>query len=67
MGGSLLVAPPIQREQVFHFGMFGWAELSIQVDPQMAGSTRYYQIWFLDSGDPFGIGLTDGMQVDFCP
>jgi hypothetical protein len=67
MGGSLLVAPPIQREQVFHFGMFGWAELPIQVDPQMAGTTRHYQIWFLDSGDPFGIGLTDGMQVDFCP
>jgi hypothetical protein len=67
MGGTLLVAPPIYREQVFHFGMFGWTELPIQVDPQMAGTTRHYQIWFLDSGDPWGIGLTDGMKVDFCP
>jgi len=67
MGGTLLVAPPIQREQVFHFGMFGWAELHIPVDPLMAGTTRHYQIWFLDSGDPWGIGLTDGMKVDFCP
>ena len=67
MGGSLLVAPPIQREQIFHFGIFGWTERPIQVDPQMAGTTRHYQIWFLDSGDPWGVGLSDGMKVDFCP
>ena len=66
-GGTLLVAPPITREQVVQFDFFGWVELPIQVDPQMAGTTRHYQIWFLDSGDPWGIGLTDGMQVGFCP
>ena len=66
-GGTLLVGPPIRREQLFHFDFFGWAELSVPVDPSMAGTSRCYQIWFLDSGDPWGIGLTDAMQVGFCP
>jgi len=67
LGGSLLVAPPIKREQVFQFGIFGWTERPVAVDPQMVGATRHYQIWFQDSADPWGAGLSDGMQVTFCP
>jgi len=66
-GGTLLVAPPIRRDQLFQFDGFGWAELPIPVDPSMAGTTRYYQIWFQDSGDPWGSGITDALQVGFCP
>jgi hypothetical protein len=66
-GGTLLVGPPIRREQFFHFDFFGWAELSIPIDPAMAGTTRCYQIWFQDPGDPWGIGITNAIQVTYCP
>ena len=66
-GGTLLVGPPIKREQFFQFDSSGWIELPIAVDSAMAGTTRHYQIWFHDLGDAWGIGLSDAVQVGFCP
>ena len=36
-------------------------------DPITPGTTRYYQLWFLDSGDPFGVGVSNAVSVTFCP
>jgi hypothetical protein len=33
----------------------------------MVGTRRYFQLWFADSGDPFGSGLSDGLRLYFCP
>lgn len=66
-GGTLLVGPPIRREQNFQFGPFGWAELQIPIAASDAGSTRCYQIWFQDPGDSWGIGITDAIEATFCP
>ena len=66
-GGTVLVGAPIRRELVFQFDFTGWAEISIPVDSSMPGTTRHYQLWFQDSGDFYGTGLSDAVQVGFCP
>jgi hypothetical protein len=66
-GGTVLVAPPIKRELIFQFDFTGSAEIAIPVSSSMPGTTRHYQLWFQDPGDSFGTGLSDAIQVGFCP
>ena len=66
-GGTVLVAPPIKRELIFQFDFTGSAEIAIPVSSSMPGTTRHYQLWFQDPGDSFGTGLSDAVQVGFCP
>lgn len=65
-GGTLSVAPPFVREQWFQF-FAGSILLDIDITPSMVGTTRVYQLWFQDPGDPFGLGLSDALVVTFCP
>jgi hypothetical protein len=32
----------------------------------MVGTTLYYQYWFRDPADSFGVGLSEGLEVTFC-
>jgi hypothetical protein len=66
-GGTLLVKPPITRGPPYLLDVFGYASLSIPIDLTMVGTTRYYQAWFRDPQHPdlTGVGLSDGVQVDF--
>ena len=66
-GGTLLVAQPFLREQVFQLGFFGNLDLDIDVPPVAVGETRYYQVWFEDPADPFGSGLTNGLMITVLP
>ncbi len=66
MGGTLYSRGPFVRDQVFTLGMFGDLWLPLSIDPSMVGTTRYYQLWFQDSGDAFGVGLSNGLEVTFC-
>jgi hypothetical protein len=66
-GGTIHVAPPFVREAWFPLNFVGFAEIPISVDPALVGSTRYYQAWFTDPGDAYGVGLTNGLEVRFCP
>ena len=66
-GGTIHVAPPYVREALFQFSFVGMAELPVAADPALLGTTRYYQVWFQDAGDAFGVGLTNGLEVPFCP
>jgi len=67
MGGTLNVAGPFVRVRPVRFNFIGSAGVSLPVDPTMIGRTRWYQMWFPDAGDPFGVGLSDGLRVTFCP
>jgi hypothetical protein len=67
LGGTLLVAGPLAREQLLQLDFFGTAKISVAVPAGMVGTTRYYQLWFKDSGSSFGSGLTNAVQVTFLP
>ena len=67
MGGTLYSSGPYTRERHFQFGFFGDAQLPVASTPGMAGSTRYYQIWYQDPNGSFGVGLSDAVAVTFCP
>ena len=66
VGGSLLVKNPIQRGAIFALDGQGDGSVSIAVTAQMVGLKRYYQVWYRDAQDPFGISLTNALAVDFC-
>ncbi|MCB9915435.1 MAG: hypothetical protein H6828_09840 [Planctomycetes bacterium] len=67
MGGQLLMAPPYTRSTPLVFDWFGGVSLNVPVTPALVGRTRYYQAWYVDGGDPWGVGLSDGLQVTFYP
>jgi hypothetical protein len=67
MGGTLYSSGPYVRDRAFTFGFFGDLSVQVSLDPTMIGTTRVYQLWFKDSGDPFGVGLSNGVEVTFCP
>lgn len=66
-GGTLLVAAPIHRDAIFGIDIFGVGEVSLTTRIEAVGLTRHYQVWFRDTGDPFGSGLTNGLKVTFLP
>jgi hypothetical protein len=66
-GGTLLVSTPIRREHSFQFDFFGGVDCPVPVTGSLVGSTRCFQIWFEDPADPSGVGLSDAVEVTFCP
>jgi len=66
-GGLLHMRGPFHRTPVVQVGIFGSASLEVEVDPAMVGRTRYYQFWYEDGGDPWGVGLSAGLEVVFYP
>ena len=67
MGGTLLVGPPFVRTAQFPLDWFGATSVPITIPPALVGQTRYFQFWFIDPGDAFGIGLSPGYEVTFYP
>jgi hypothetical protein len=66
-GGTLWLAAPLRRETKFQFDFFGGVVVPVPVTPALVGSRRFFQLWFQDPGDPFGVGLSDALEVAFCP
>lgn len=64
-GGTIHVAAPYRREAAFSFSN-STTRVVVPVDPSLIGTTRVYQLWFVDPGDPFGVGLSDALAVTFC-
>lgn len=67
MGGTLYVARPLQRQAAKQFDFVGSVLVPVPIDAAMVGTTRYYQLWFQDPGDPFGVGVSNAIAVTFCP
>jgi len=65
-GGTLCVKPPQTRSNVRMIDAAAHTSWPITVTPAMAGTTRYYQVWFRDPGDPTTVGLSDGLEARFC-
>ena len=69
LGGHRLVGGDIQRHGAKILSQAGAAGFELDVTPQQAGSTRFYQVWFRDPAhlDGTGVGLSPGLRVDYCP
>ena len=50
----------------FGFGVAGDPLVSVRGAVPAPGETRYYQVWYRDVQDPFFVGLSNGLAVDFC-
>ena len=66
-GGTRYVSFPARRIPVTSFGFFGDTSVEIPMAPWMAGRTFYFQFWWEDLGDPFGVGLSEGCEISFVP
>jgi hypothetical protein len=67
-GGTLLVAPPIQRLPPVQLDAAGAMSVQVFITPAMVGTIRDYQFWFRDAQHPdgTGVGLSDALEVQFC-
>jgi len=67
-GGTwLLGGLDARRDVAFTLSFLGDVELAVPAPPELLGTTRYFQAWFQDPGDPFGSGLTNGLSVTYLP
>jgi len=65
----LCIAPPIFRGPAHQYDDFGTVSVPIFIDLSQIGSRRLYQLWFRDVAQPdgTGVGLSEGLDVTFCP
>ncbi len=68
-GGTLWVAPPLQRLPITTTDATGAVEIPVAIDPTWVGQERFFQFWFRDPTHPDGttVGLSSAVQVRFCP
>jgi hypothetical protein len=66
-GGLLCVLPPLTRDAILTTDAQGVVTYTFDFSGKTVGATEYYQVWFRDPGDAFGSGLSDGLQVTYCP
>lgn len=66
-GGHLLASPPFTRVAHVQLDFVGGASVSVPTLPALVGTSAYFQFWFVDPGDPYGIGLSPGYEVTFYP
>ena len=66
-GGTLYVGGPLRRYPPRTMDFTGAAEYPVTITPAMVGTRRFFQLWFADAGDAYGSGLSDGLQLYFCP
>ena len=65
-GGTLCLGAPFTRGPLQFTDGAGTASFPVVILPGDVGNTRNFQWWFRDLGDPFGVGLSDGLSVIFC-
>jgi hypothetical protein len=65
----LCVAPPIVRGPGHVYDAFGTVTVPITININQIGTHRWFQFWFRDTTHPdgTGAGLTDALDVAFCP
>jgi hypothetical protein len=66
-GGFLCVGGTTKRGPATVISVEGMATTAITITGAMVGSTQFYQWWFRDPAAPFTTGLSNALQVQFCP
>lgn len=68
-GGTLYFSQPFQRVGGMPIGVFGSAELTLDISAATIGATDYYQVVFRDErhADDTGVGITNAVKVTYVP
>jgi hypothetical protein len=66
-GGFLCVGGTIVRGPGLTISGAGTATTPIPITGAMVGTTEFFQWWFRDPPAPFGTGLSNALQVQYCP
>jgi serine protease AprX len=66
-GGFLCVGGATTRGPATMISGAGTASTPITITGAMVGTTQFYQWWFRDPAAPFTTGLSNALQVKFCP
>jgi subtilisin family serine protease len=66
-GGTLCIGGTLTRGPLTILSQFGTATFTETITGAMVGSTRQYQWWFRDPPSSFGSGLSNALEVTFCP
>jgi subtilisin family serine protease len=66
-GGTLCIGGTLTRGPLTVLSAFGTATYTETITGAMVGSTRQYQWWFRDPPASFAAGLSDALEVTFCP
>jgi hypothetical protein len=66
---TLCLASPVRRGPAHQYDGIGIVYAPIQIGLAQVGKSRWYQFWFSDPKHPdgTGVGLSDGLEVTFCP
>jgi hypothetical protein len=66
-GGTCYVASPYGRTPAITLDSHGIGAFAVPLSPTMIGTVRNYQVLLRDPGDPFGVGLTNALHIEFWP
>jgi len=66
-GGFLCAGGQAQRGPPTTISASGTASMPVTIAPNQAGTSQFFQWWFRDPPAPFGTGLSNGLQVTYCP
>jgi len=66
-GGFLCVGGTTKRGPATVISSAGTASTAITITGAMVGATQFYQWWFRDPASPSTTGLSNALQVQFCP
>ncbi len=66
-GGTLLAGGNLRRYALTSSDFTGSVEFAVPVTPGMVETRRFLQLWYQDPADAFGVGLSDALQIYFCP
>jgi hypothetical protein len=69
LGGTRCLAFPLRRYPVFFTDDLGNGSRSVPLRPDMIGKPRWFQVYYRDAAHPdgTGFGMSDGLEVTFCP
>ncbi|HVS17590.1 MAG TPA: S8 family serine peptidase [Planctomycetota bacterium] len=66
-GGTLCIGGTVTRGPLSIMGLFGETSFTETITGAMIGTTRDYQWWFRDPAASFGSGLSNALEITFCP
>ena len=66
-GGARYVGSPSTRTNSITLGATGTGTIPVALNASMIGTARNYQLFMRDPGDLWGLGMSNGLHIEFYP